>query len=129
MKKVLFALAIFTLFLTACGGEKKDTSNTVYTPAKRENEKPEPKKNKVPDDIQVLLEKHTCLTCHKVDKKLVGPAYEEVALRNYADEEIVNLIYNPKPENWPGYPPMLALKNVPQEDALKIAKWINSLND
>ena len=41
---------------------------------------------------------------------------------------VVKLIYNPNPENWPGYatemPPM---PQVPKADALKIAGWINSL--
>jgi cytochrome c len=37
------------------------------------------------------------------------------------------LIANPKPSNWPGYPPMAAMKNVPKDDAIKIATWINSL--
>ncbi len=125
MKNLLFALTLIAFFLVSCGDEKKTTATTTQ---QIETPKPEPKKE-IPADIQVLLEKHTCLTCHKVDEKLIGPAYEDVAMRNYADEAIVNLIYNPKPENWPDYPPMLALKDVPQEDALKIAKWINSLND
>ena len=125
MKNVLLSLVAIAFLITACGDEKKPATNSTTNSTTPE---PEPKKE-IPADIAVLLEKHTCLTCHKVDEKLIGPAYEDVAMRNYANEAIVNLIYNPKPENWPGYPPMLALKDVPQEDALKIAKWINSLND
>ncbi|MCU0471189.1 MAG: cytochrome C [Arcicella sp.] len=79
-----------------------------------------------PEDIKPLMTKYTCTACHKVDTKLVGPAYTEVAKRKYTDERIVELIAAPKPSNWPGYPPMAALK-VPKEDALKIAGWINSL--
>jgi cytochrome c len=79
-----------------------------------------------PDDIKPLMSKYTCTACHKVDTKLVGPAYTEVAKRKYTDARIVELIAAPKPEHWPGYPPMAALK-VPAEDALKIAGWINSL--
>jgi cytochrome c len=80
-----------------------------------------------PDDINALLQKHTCLACHKADARLVGPAYKDVAKKKYTNDQIVELIYAPKPANWPGYPPMAALKNVPKEDALKIAGWINSL--
>jgi cytochrome c len=83
---------------------------------------------KVPDDIQALLSKNTCLACHKVDTKLIGPAYIEVAKRNYTPERIVELIYKPNPANWPGYIPMAALPNVPKDEALAIGKWINSLN-
>lgn len=129
MKKVLVATTFIAVFVAACGGEKKTDTNTTSTSNTATTEKPAAKKIEVPADINALLAEHTCLTCHKPDEKLVGPAYTEVAKRNYADEAIVNLIYNPKPENWPDYPPMLALKNVPQEDALKIAKWINSLDD
>jgi cytochrome c len=80
-----------------------------------------------PEDIKPLMSKYTCTACHKVDTKLVGPAYTDVAKKKYSDAKIVELIANQKPANWPGYPPMAAMKNVPKEDALKIAGWINSL--
>ena len=40
----------------------------------------------------------------------------------------MDLIYNPVPTNWPGYPPMAPMKQVPKEDAMKLAVWINSLD-
>ncbi len=80
-----------------------------------------------PEDIKPLMTKYTCTACHKVDTRLVGPAYTDVAKKKYTNEKIVELIANPKPSNWPGYPPMAAMKNVPKEDAIKIATWINSL--
>jgi cytochrome c len=80
-----------------------------------------------PAEVEALLKKHICLACHKVDARLVGPAYEEVAKKKYSVEEMVELIYTPKPEHWPGYPAMAAMKQVPKDDATKIAKWINSL--
>ena len=80
------------------------------------------------DFIKPLLQKHTCLACHNPDKRQVGPAYKDVAQRDYTVEEIVKLIYNPKPQNWPDYEtPMPAMPQVPAEDAKKIAAWINSL--
>jgi len=82
---------------------------------------------KVPAEINALLQKNTCLACHNPDTRVVGPAYKDVAKRKYTNEQIVELIYNPKPEHWPGYPPMAAMKQVPKDEALKIAKWINSL--
>lgn len=81
----------------------------------------------VPEDVNALLTKYTCLACHRPDTKLVGPAYVDVAKRKYTNQQIVNLIYEPKPSNWPGYPPMAPMKQVPKEDAMKIATWINSL--
>jgi cytochrome c551/c552/glucose/arabinose dehydrogenase len=78
--------------------------------------------------VKPLLQKYTCIACHNPEKRQVGPAYKDVAKRNYSVEKIVNLIYNPQPQNWPDYatemPPM---PQVPKEDARKIAMWIRSL--
>jgi cytochrome c551/c552 len=79
-------------------------------------------------EIKPLLAKNNCLACHNPEKRQVGPAYKDVAKRKYTNEQIVKLIYNPQPQNWPDYatemPPM---PQVPQGEALKIAAWINSL--
>lgn len=82
---------------------------------------------KVPEDITALMNKYTCSACHRVDARLVGPAYTDVAKKKYTDEKIVELIYKPQPEHWPGYPPMAPMTQVPKDDALKLAKYINSL--
>lgn len=80
------------------------------------------------EEVKPLLVKNNCLACHNPDKRQVGPAYKDVAKRNYSNEKIVELIHNPQPQNWPDYatemPPM---PQVPVEEALKIAAWINSL--
>ncbi len=80
-------------------------------------------------EVEGLLTQYTCLACHQTEKRQVGPAYVDIAKRKYSNEEIVKLIYNPQPQNWPDYatemPPM---PQVPEEDALKIADWINSLD-
>lgn len=80
------------------------------------------------DQVKGLLARHTCSACHQANKRQVGPAFADVAKRKYTNEQIVKLIYNPQPQNWPEYstemPPM---PQVPKADALKIASWINSL--
>ncbi len=80
-------------------------------------------------EINELLGKYTCTACHNAKTKQVGPAYAEVAKRQYSDEKIVELIYNPQPQNWPDYTPMPPMAQVPKEDAQKIATWINSLGE
>lgn len=108
--------------------ERKDQGSRKAKPAQTSSAKAQ----KAPDyeEIKPLLAKNTCLACHQTDKKQVGPAYTSIAKRNYTDKKIVELIYNPQPKNWPDYavamPPM---PQVPEEEALKIAAWINSLND
>ena len=80
------------------------------------------------DEVKGLLTRHTCSACHQANKRQVGPAFADVAKRKYTNDQIMALIYNPKPTNWPDYatemPPM---PQVPKADALKIAAWINSL--
>jgi len=78
--------------------------------------------------IESLLVRNTCVACHQKEKRLVGPAYRDIAMRKYSDERIVQLIYNPQPKNWPEYTtPMAAMPQLPKDEALKIAAWINSL--
>ncbi|MFM8347997.1 MAG: hypothetical protein ACKOAR_08130 [Bacteroidota bacterium] len=79
-------------------------------------------------EIEPLLVKNTCTACHNVSKRQVGPAFADIAKRNYTPEKIVDLIYNPQPKNWPEYAtPMAALPQVPKGEARRIALWINSL--
>ena len=80
------------------------------------------------EEIKVLLDKWTCSACHRKDSKQVGPAWKDIAKRNYTNEKIKELVYNPQPQNWPDYAtPMAPMPHVPEEDVLKIATWINSL--
>lgn len=77
-----------------------------------------------------LIKKHTCNACHAKDKRVVGPAFEEISKRNYSDKQILNLVYKPNPANWPEYATEMApMSHVPAADVLKIAKWINSLGN
>lgn len=88
-------------------------------------------KSKAPTyaEIEPLLVKNTCTACHNVSKRQVGPAFTDIAKRKYANERIVQLIYNPEPKNWPEHEtPMAPMPQVPRGEALKIAAWINSLN-
>lgn len=80
-------------------------------------------------EAMALLSKHTCLACHKVNERAVGPAYSEVAKRKYTNAQLEALIAEPKPENWPDFAtPMAPMSHVPKKDIQKIAAWINNLN-
>jgi cytochrome c len=63
-----------------------------------------------------------------VGTKLIGPSYQEIATRGYNEEEMVALIKQPVPENWPDYPPMAPITWVADEDLATIVKWITSLD-
>ncbi len=80
------------------------------------------------EQVKPLLDQYTCTACHQTNKRQVGPAFSDIAKRKYANQKMVDLIYNPQPQNWPDYStPMAPMPQVPKEDALKIAGWINSL--
>jgi cytochrome c551/c552 len=80
------------------------------------------------EEVKGMLASYTCLSCHNPDRKMVGPAFKDIAKRKYSPEKIVQLIHNPKPENWPDYPtPMPPMPQVKKEDGLRIAAYINSL--
>ena len=108
----------------------KRSSSKIKT-IKKETNKKQNTVNRVvlnDSDIQPLLTKNTCVACHNKDKRIVGPSFNAIAKRNYSNEKIVELIYNPQPKNWPEYAtPMAPMPQVPKDEALKIAAWINSL--
>ena len=78
-----------------------------------------------------LAQSSGCMNCHNVDAKLVGPAYKEVAAK-YAGEEgaaemLADRIKNGSSGVW-GQIPMPPNAAVSDEDALKLAEWVLSLN-
>lgn len=75
---------------------------------------------------EAVATKYGCLACHAIDKRVVGPAYRDVAAKGYSPEQIATLIRKPKPENWPGYGSMPPMTTVTDEDAKVLAEWINS---
>jgi cytochrome c len=74
-----------------------------------------------------LAQKNNCLACHMVDKKLVGPAYQEVA-KKYAGQKDAeaNLIKSIKAGGtgkW-GPIPMPAQAALSDADAKTLAVWV-----
>jgi cytochrome c len=74
-----------------------------------------------------LAQKNACVACHAVDKKLLGPAYQEVA-KKYAGQKdaeavLVERIRKGGSGNW-GQIPMPAQPNLKEEDARALARWI-----
>lgn len=81
-------------------------------------------------EIEPLLVKNTCTACHHVSKRQVGPSFADIAKRRYSNDRMVQLIYSPEPKNWPEHEtPMAPMPQVPKDEALKIAAWINSLRE
>ena len=77
-----------------------------------------------------LAKKNACTACHSVDKKLVGPAYKEVA-KKYAGDKTAEATLSEKVKKggvgvW-GQVPMPPNANVKDEDVKTLVKWILSL--
>lgn len=119
-----FLSILFATMLTSCGGEPEKATSPSYPVMKKPSSA---EKSAIPSEVKSLLAKSTCLGCHKVDRKLIGPSYQDIAARDYSEEEIIALIKEPKPENWPDYPPMAPITWVADEDLATIAAWITSL--
>ncbi|KAA6441725.1 hypothetical protein FEM33_00175 [Dyadobacter flavalbus] len=119
---------------TADGGQTGDSASAATpaaegaaTAAAAPAANAAPKRKPIPADVSALLNKHACLACHQAYDKVIGPPYAEVAKRKYTAEQIVELVHAPKPEHWPGYPPMAPFPQVPKAEIVVIANWINSL--
>jgi len=74
-----------------------------------------------------LAQKNACLACHAVDKKLVGPAYQEVA-KKYAGQKdaeatLAASIKAGGSGKW-GQVPMPAQAALSEADAKTLAAWV-----
>ena len=79
---------------------------------------------------EALMQKHGCVACHAVDKKLVGPAYQDVAAKYKGDKEAVTkLVQKVKAGGsgvW-GTVPMPPNAQVPDDDIKALVNWILGL--
>ncbi len=79
-------------------------------------------------EMQELATKHTCMTCHNPDMKVVGPAYRDVAAKYRndpdAEQKLIAQMETGGSGKW-GQVPMLPFKGkVPPEDMKQLAQWI-----
>lgn len=78
---------------------------------------------------QALAQKKNCLACHAVDKKVVGPAYRDIAAK-YAGQNVAGKLTAKVMKGgagvW-GAVPMPANPQVSQAEAETLVKWVLSL--
>jgi cytochrome c len=79
---------------------------------------------------QALAQKNACMSCHGVDKKIVGPAFKDVAKKyagnKAAEAELIHKVKAGGKGVW-GQVPMPPNPQVKDEDLKKIVEWILSL--
>ncbi|MDB5947160.1 MAG: cytochrome c, class [Ramlibacter sp.] len=79
---------------------------------------------------QALATAKNCMACHAIDKKLVGPAYKDVAAKYAGQKDAVDKlsvkIMKGGAGVW-GPVPMPANTQVNEAEAKKLAAWVLSL--
>lgn len=74
-----------------------------------------------------LAQKNACLACHAADKKLVGPAYQDIAKKYAGDKDaaqaLARSIKAGGSGKW-GPVPMPAQPGLSEADASSLAQWI-----
>ena len=77
-----------------------------------------------------LAQKKACMACHAVDKKLVGPAYKDVAAKYAKDAKAPAMLQDKVKKGsvgvW-GQVPMPPNAAVPDADVKTLVAWILSL--
>ncbi|MGB3070252.1 MAG: c-type cytochrome [Ottowia sp.] len=76
---------------------------------------------------QALASKYACTACHAADRKLVGPAWSDIAAK-YAsggktDQQLAQSIRKGGAGSW-GAVPMPPQPSLPEADALALARWV-----
>ncbi len=132
MKKsfIIFGLA---LAISACGNNKSSnssgTDSTVTTTTTSSST--QSTSVAVKDTLgAALIQKNDCLTCHKLDQKIIGPAYVDVANKYTASPAVIDTLANKIIKggsgNW-GNIAMSPHPNLSMTDAQDMVKYILSL--
>lgn len=126
MNKIILPIA-FIVFLTACGGSHSDKKTGTGTD-KKETTVADNSTNPDYEKGLGLIAKSDCLTCHKVEEKITGPAYRDVANKyaGMSDTIVTHLaskIMSGGNGVW-GDVFMLPHPGISKEDAVAMVKYI-----
>jgi cytochrome c len=145
MKKVFFILCISAV-VTACGGNSSkntggsDSTNSVNQTAKAADANADTVVAKTGTESaggsagssagEKLMTSLDCSTCHKVDTKVIGPAFQDIAKKYDASDANIDMlakkIISGGSGNW-GNIAMTPHPSLPEADAKEIVKYILSL--
>lgn len=79
MKKLIFIAIVFLAF--ACKKQETESFGKQETPAAEESSEGMKAEVKTPEQVGEALfnGKGTCVACHKMDEKLIGPSFKDIA--------------------------------------------------
>ena len=94
MKKILISFVVLTFLFYSCGEKKKEeVKKEVETTVEKKEEVAKKEATTVSDQVALgekLFTEKTCVSCHQLDKKLVGPSIKEIV--KIYDEKKGNLV-------------------------------------
>ena len=127
MKKLMVVCALGAgLMIYACGGNENKT-------AEKKEEKTEKKAAGSEADAEKALEMIAsldCTTCHKINEKVIGPSYVEVANKYEASDAVITDLSNKIIKGGQGVygtVPMTPHPNLSMDSAKVMVKYILSL--
>ena len=120
-------MLIATLFLIAC----TDNSNKTSHSSTIKQAAAEPVNISTSFELPPIFSKYDCSSCHRLNEKLQGPSYEEIAAKYHAQTTAVNYLSDKIIKGgsgvWGGLP-MNAHPAMPTADATELATYILSLH-
>ncbi len=131
MKKVFVVLCVSAV-LAACGGSSKSGSadSTATTGGNADSAASASAAAASSAPGAKLIAASDCNTCHKIDTKVIGPAFQDVANKYPATDANIDTLANKVIKggkgNW-GDIPMAAHPTLAQADAKEMVKYILSL--
>lgn len=124
MKHTIWILAMAALLASCGNSDKKET------PATGEQKQSTSKLSPEAERGETLIAQNDCLGCHKIEDRVNGPSYREVA-NKYAgqpgiEDTLANHIIKGHIGTW-GQIPMTPHPNLSQDDAKAMVAYILSL--
>lgn len=132
MKKILIVLGVCSIILACNSTEKSESTGDTTTKVEQlpVETNAATSANTGSSKGELLISGSDCLTCHKVDARIVGPAYVDVANKYEATEANIEMlagkIINGGAGSW-GDIPMAPHAALSTEDAKEMVKYIFSL--
>lgn len=81
----------------------------------------------IPKPVQDIFLKHGCSSCHMAQHRHVGPSFYSISQRKYSIDQMLDLIHNPRPENWPGFTKMTPIPEITKEEVVLLKNWMDTL--
>ncbi|WP_301922853.1 c-type cytochrome [Ferruginibacter sp.] len=127
MKKIITICLLTAGFYACNSGTNEQAKTEAPTADSKVTAKADPTDTPEFHKGMDLVNNNDCKTCHKIDERLIGPAFRDIANKypnNAATlDTLAHKIINGGQGNW-GSIPMAAHSNLSVEDAAAMAKYV-----